>query len=245
MVEVEKVKEKRRSKNVIKRIGVVLASVALVALLSAPVLASGLNVDGISGGFLNPDATVAQRLTVGASFVDLNEVTVTTMSVAGTVLNRVELGVSRFNANNIKATEFNAKATIGKVNLFEGKLGLALAGGAGVVVFDSKLDHGDNSTNYYIVADTTVFKTVKLSLGANETDDSGEWKTLGFGSLSTDLKVYGLVLGAEFVQQIDADTNSVAGFVAKTVGNTTIKAGVADLSKTKTQQVFVGMSSAL
>ena len=218
---------------------------AVVVLMSVPVLAKGLNVNGVSGGYLNPDATVSQRLTVSTSFIDLNSLTTTNLSVAGTVLKRVELGVTRINMDSSKANIYNAKVAIGKVNIVKDKLSLALAGGVNMLVFDGKINHGANVTNYYAVVDTTVLKSLRLSAGANENDATGKWKTLGFASLGADLKVFGLSVGAEFVQEPKDSTNQTDAFLAKTVNGSTIKVGMANLTKGNNSQVFASLSSEL
>jgi len=218
-----------------KRFMVATMVMAMILMASVATMAAGLDQEGQSGGYLVPNAQISNRLSVHTTYTDLNTATANQVGITVGALKHVEAGYTRYN-NKVDAYHAKLGFSFGQK-----ALNAAFAVGAIGRVVESNTSA--NSADAYLASEFTFkkLKNADLTLVARASDVTGPCKVTGEGSLGVEV-IKGWSVYGEYVQTPKADTNKMAAFVQRDLGNAVLKAGVADTSKDKDRQLFLSAS---
>lgn len=209
-----------------KKLYTLVIAVVLLAGLSSVALAGVAE----SGGYLVPDTSISQRLTIGTTYTDLNDGNSANIIEASLgVLDVLELSYGRVDAST---NVFGAKLGI---NYLKKDYGVGAALGVTGTTVESAGNL--NSLDLYLALSGKV-KFIDLVGVARSTDVSGEREYLFEGSLGAEV-IKGVSLYGEFAQKPNLLDNQLAVYVQRSITNANVRVGVTSLDKFNENQVFV------
>lgn len=213
--------------------------VVLFTMMATASYAVGLNQMGVSGGYLNPDATISQRFTVAATYTNLDTTADNQVSVTGGLLDRLEVGYTRSSLLGEDANFYHAKLGFAfKQSVLKTSFALGVEG-ADIESVDDL-----NFLDMYLVGQFNVDleRDLDISLGIRSTDTSGEREYLGEATIGAEV-VLGWWIFGEFKQQVEAADNQWSIFGARKAGNAVVKLGTADVGNGLGDQIFASISA--